>query len=382
MTTAWTAAHLASLADQPLPVAGLIEAKDARRILPDLMLWDMWPLQRPDGRLACVNEGSLWMVLAAPDRGDPVLRHFEAKIRLLHLDASGWHDLGDMLPAGLGDFEREWSGSAVLEGDTVTLYFTAAGYADRPGGFQQRLAETMGTLQDDGRITGWSPVRESVTADGTMYLAADRHEGIPGTVKAFRDPAFFIDPADGARYLVFTATLAASDSAFNGAVGLARLDAAGQWALLPPIIHADTLNNELERAQIIAHQGHYYAFWSTQTSVFNPDGPTGPTGFYGMVAEQLSGPWRPLNGSGLVIANPDAEPMQAYSWFATADLWVCSFVDHWGLNGRRPTDSAFIAAETFGGTPAPMVRIALDGDRAHIVESLAMERLHAICDAH
>ena len=74
--------------------------------------------------------------------------------------------------------------------------------------------------------------------------------------------------------------------------------------------------------------------------------------------------------------------MQAYSWFATADLYVCSFVDHWGLNGRRPTDSAFIAAETFGGTPAPMVRIALDGDRAHIVESLAMERLHAICDAH
>ncbi|WP_017671691.1 glycoside hydrolase family 68 protein [Blastomonas sp. AAP53] len=377
MTTAWTAAHVATLPDQPLPALGLIGAQDVQRVLPDLLLWDMWPLQLADGRLAPVRGGSLWMVLAAPDRGDPILRHFEAKIRLLHLDASGWHDLGDMLPSGLGDFEREWSGSAVLEEGKVTLYFTAAGYADRPGGFQQRLAETSGTLQEDGRITGWSQVRESIVADGTVYLPADRHDGAPGTVKAFRDPAFFIDPADGARYLVFTASLAASDSAFNGAVGLARLDADGQWQLLPPIIHADTLNNELERAQIIAHQGLYYAFWSTQASVFNPDGPTGPTGFYGMVAEQLTGPWAPLNGSGLVIANPDAEPMQAYSWFASAELWVCSFVDHWGLKGRRPTDSAFVAAETFGGVPAPAVRIALDGDRSRIVESRPMDRLHA-----
>lgn len=381
MTTAWTAAHIAALEGQPLPAPGLIGEVDARRIMPDLLLWDMWPLQLPDGTIAPVNQGSLWMVLAAPDRGDPILRHFEAKIRLLHLDAAGWHDLGDMMPAGLGDFEREWSGSALLEDDRVTLYFTAAGYADRPGGFQQRLAETSGTLQADGRITGWSDVRESVVADGAVYLAADKHEGAPGTVKAFRDPAFFIDPKDGARYLVFTATLAASDHAFNGAVGLARMDEAGAWQLLPPIIHADTLNNELERAQIIAHQGLYYAFWSTQRSVFNPQGPVGPTGFYGMVADSLAGPWRPLNGTGLVIANPDEEPMQTYSWFATSELLVCSFVDHWGLKGRKPADSALVAAETFGGTPAPMVRIALDGESSSIVEVFAMDQLHAVCDA-
>jgi levansucrase len=385
MTTAWTAAHIETLTDEPLPALGLIGPDAARRIVPDLLLWDMWPLQLPDGRIAPVGDGSLWMVLAAPDRGDPILRHFQAKIRLFHLDAAGWHDLGNMLPSGLGDFEREWSGSAVLEGETVTLYFTAAGYTDRPGGFEQRLAETTGTLQPDGRITGWSRVRETIAADGVVYLPADRHDGAPGTVKAFRDPAFFIDPADGARYLVFTASLSASGSAFNGAVGLARRNDDGRWQLLPPILHADTLNNELERAQIIAHQGLYYVFWSTQASVFNPDGPTGPTGFYGMVAEKLTGPWRPLNGSGLVIANPAAEPMQAYSWFASAELVVCSFVDHWGLNGRHPTDSAWVAAETFGGTPAPMVRIALDGDRSRIVEHFAMDRLHtvsaAVCDA-
>lgn len=102
-----------------------------------------------------------------------------------------------------------------------------------------------------------------------------------------------------------------------------------------------------------------------------------PTGFYGMVAEQLCGPWRPLNGTGLVIANPDAEPMQAFSWFASAELLVCSFVDHWGLKGRNPAENAFVAAETFGATPAPMVRIALGGDTSRIVESFAMDQLHA-----
>ncbi len=377
MTTAWTAAHVTAIADQPLPALGLIGEAEAARILPDLLLWDMWPLQQADGSMAQVNGGTVWMVLAAPDRGDPALRHFEAKIRLLHLDAAGWHDLGDLLPPGLGDHEREWSGSAVLEGDRVTLYFTAAGLAKRPGGYQQRLVETTGTLQADGRITGWTQVREIFAADGALYLVADRHDGAPGTVKAFRDPAFFIDPADGARYIVFTATLAASSAAYNGAIGLARQDAEGGWQLLPPIMHADTLNNELERAQIVAHQGQYYVFWSTQRSVFAPDGPTGPTGFYGMVAEQLCGPWRPLNGTGLVIANPDAEPMQAFSWFASAELLVCSFVDHWGLKGRNPAENAFVAAETFGATPAPMVRIALDGDTSRIVESFAMDQLHA-----
>lgn len=375
--TAWTAAHVAAIKHRPLPVPGLIGEAQARRILPDLLLWDMWPLQLPDGRIAPVNDGSLWMILAAPDRSDPVLRHFEARIRLFHLDAGGWHDLGDMLPRDLGDYEREWSGSAVLEDGSVTLYFTAAGYAATPGGFQQRLVETKGVLQGDGRITGWSPVRECLVADGEIYLAADRHEGAPGTIKAFRDPAFFVDPVDGTRYLAFTATLAASSDAFNGAIGLARQGADGVWQLLDPIVHADTLNNELERAQILAHQGRYYVFWSTQRSVFAPDGPAGPTGFYGMVADSLSGPWTPLNGTGLVIANPDEEPMQAFSWFASAELLVCSFVDHWGLEGRDPATNAFVAAETFAGTPAPMVQIALDGATSRIVETFAMDRLHA-----
>ncbi len=60
----------------------------------------------------------------------------------------------------------------------------------------------------------------------------------------------------------------------------------------------------------------------------------GPTGLYGMVAPSLHGPYEPLNGTGLVIANPAAEPRQGYCWQVLDTLEVISFVDHWGLHGR------------------------------------------------
>jgi levansucrase len=111
----------------------------------------------------------------------------------------------------------------------------------------------------------------------------------------------------------------------------------------------------------------------TQAGTFNPDGPIGPTGLYGMVSNQLFGDYEPINGSGLILANPREEPSQTYSWHVTKELLVSSFVDHWGLNGRSLADDPQLAAESFGGTPAPFVRLVLDGNRA----SLSGELVHA-----
>lgn len=70
-----------------------------------------------------------------------------------------------------------------------------------------------------------------------------------------------------------------------------------------------------------------------------------------MVADSMQGPWRPLNGSGLVLANPADRPFQTYSWFVDASLTVCSFVD-------------MLPDGSFGGVPAPLLQLELDGDRA------------------
>nr|WP_017667708.1 glycoside hydrolase family 68 protein [Sandarakinorhabdus sp. AAP62] len=326
----------------------------------------MWPVQQTDGSIADIAAGSLWMALAAPDRSDPARRHFEARIRLLHLAGEQWRDLGWALPDTDYPFEREWAGTAVLKGRMVSLYFTAAGLADQPGGYQQRLFEVHGHLQADGQISDWGPLRESVANTGDHYDLADQQEGEPGKITAFRDPAFFRDPADGQEYLVFTASLAGATSAYNGAVGIARRRGADSWELLPPLLQADGVNKELERAHMVARDGRYYLFWVTQASTFNPEGPVGPTGLYGMVSDRLFGDYAPINGSGLVLANPRAEPSQTYSWHVTRELLVSSFVDHWGLNGRSLADDPGLAAASFGGTPAPFVRLVLDGQRASL----------------
>ncbi|HQV01913.1 MULTISPECIES: glycoside hydrolase family 68 protein [unclassified Novosphingobium] len=370
MTSAWTHEHVSRIEQQDFPAVRLISEEQARPLLPGILLWDMWPLQLPDGSIAKVDGGSLWMALAAPDRSDPGLRHFEARIRLLHLQNSQWRDLGWALPNAEYAFEREWAGTALLKGQTVSLFFTAAGRADQPGGYQQRLFEAHGTLQPDGHIANWSEPRESVVNSGDHYDLADQQEGEPGKITAFRDPAYFCDPADGQEYLLFTASLAGSKSEYNGAVGIARRSGEDGWELLPPLLHADGVNNELERAHMVARDGRYYLFWVTQAGTFDPAGPVGPTGLYGMVSNQLFGDYEPINGSGLILANPREEPSQTYSWHVTRELLVSSFVDHWGLKGRSLANDPQLAAESFGGTPAPFVRLVLDGNRASLCRDL------------
>jgi levansucrase len=111
----------------------------------------------------------------------------------------------------------------------------------------------------------------------------------------------------------------------------------------------------------VIRDGLYYLFWSSQNSVFAPDGPKGPSGLYGMVGPSIFGPYEPLNGTGLVIANPAAEPRQAYCWQVLDNLEVYSFVDHWGLNGRDIGADPALRRQQFGGTIAPVLKIATDG---------------------
>jgi len=356
MTTAWSADHVRRIApgtSVPIPA---IAARDLPRLEPGRLYWDMWPVQDAAGHRVRIAGREWWMALTAPDRGDPALRHFEAKIHLIVRDADRWIDRGPVLPDATVPYEREWAGSALLDDGTLTLFFTAAGRAARAGGYGQELWEASARLGADGLPGEWSVPAPSVTGYGPHYMPADAHEGEAGKIKAFRDPAWFRDPADGTEYLAFTASLAGSDSAYNGAFGLARRGVAG-WELMPPPITADGVNNELERAHLVFHQGRYYAFWSTQSATFAPELRHAPNGLYGMVADRLAGPWRPLNGTGLVLANPPEAPFQTYSWYVDASLTVCSFVD-------------VLPGGGFGGVPAPLLQLALEGDTSTLLAAV------------
>jgi levansucrase len=356
MTSAWTGDHVRRINPGDKNRIPAISKVDRSLLASDRLYWDMWPVQDAWGARAPVGGRELWMALTAPDRGDPALRHFEAKIHFIERRGLDWVDLGPVLPAFDVPYEREWAGSALLDDGTLTLFFTAAGTAQRAGGYQQQLWKAKAKIGKDGMPGQWSEPARIIYHYAPYYDAADAHDGAPGTIKAFRDPAYFRDPADNTEYLAFTGSLAGSESAFNGAFGIARKTPTG-WCLDPPLIHADAVNNELERAHLVFHDGRYYAFWSTQTATFAPGLRHAPGGLYGMVAESLRGDWRPLNGSGLVLANPTDLPQQTYSWFVDASLTVCSFVDVYDAPDQ---------ATSFGGVPAPLLQLKLDGDRASL----------------
>jgi len=321
-------------------------------VLPHHDIWDTWPIQEENGSTTVVDGAELWMALSAPAVGDPEERHDHARIRLFARTADSWHDLGDAFPDGASLGSREWSGSAVRRPDgTVSVFYTAAGHRGEPHRtFHQQVVEARPRLTTTGtvRLTGGTGHRVLVNPTAP-YLPANDVDGGPGRIRAFRDPGWFRDPTDGHEYLLIAASVPWRDG-FTGAVALARSMSTG-WTILPPLLTADGINHELERPHIVVHESRYYLFFCTSRHVFHPEDGA-PTGLYGFVAPALTGPYEPLNGSGLVIRNPPTQPDQAYAWLVLPDLRVESFVNYL-------PDPDVSARERFGGTAAPALRLAL-----------------------
>ncbi len=352
------------------PTLPIITHADVAPILPGIDLWDCWPLAHEDGRTVRHKGRVLWFFLSAPALPDPADRHHAARIRLLSHGADGWRDHGNALPDGLNPGACEWAGSAVLayDGVTVTLFYTASGRADGPKSYEQRLFAADGTLGEGDRPIGqWQRPREILVADGVRYVC-DRQEiasPVPGSIKAFRDPAWFRDPATGQAHIVFTASAAWSNDPCNGIIGIATRHG-DAWVLGDPLVEAIGVNNELERASVVHRDGRYYVFWSTQRHTFSAQTVAGPNGLYAMVADRLAGPWRAVNGNSLVAANPADEPTQSYSWWITGDDEVWSFVDYWGMAGRALHEHPELRRSNFGGTPGPVFRVRFAGDQVSI----------------
>lgn len=372
-TSHWTAEHVAlHLVTDDHVIAPITMARLASPVNGH-DLWDMWPVQAKDGSVVRFDGRTFWLVLSAPCVPDPDKRHHIARIRLMSHCDDVWHDHGHLFPDHLNPGSREWAGSTVYDHATLRLtqFFTAAGYRNESEpSFAQRIYCSTARFNCDGGVPdvgNWSEPVECVESDDIQYLNVGPHEGRPGFIKGFRDPAFFCDPEGSGEYLLFTGSLKQSQSRWNGCVGIASRNAASEtWSLLPPLISADAVNNELERPHIVNHLDRYYLFWSTQRRTFADGGPSGPNGLYGMVSDRLMGPYRPLNGSGLVAANPEHAPYQAYSWWVTPELTVHSFVDLIETDGENVEDSEDWRRAHFGGVPAPVFRIVLDGDRTRV----------------
>jgi levansucrase len=286
---------------------------------------------------------------------------------------------------------------------------TYDGYPRNPGiSYEQRIAVAWGpkvnVVGDTVSLEGEWTHKIILTADGKYYQTQQQAD--VGPLNAFRDPWVFEDPKDGKIYMLiegnvggglksqqtcapedlgdanFRATLPATPREapwFNGNIGLAAAvnDDMTNWELLPPLLTANCVNQELERPHFVFKDGKYYLFTASHISKAAPwPGLRFYEGLYGFVSDSLRGDYKPLNGSGLVLNTPDDNPYQQYSFDAVMGLnknenpLVTSFVDYAGL-GRTPIGDVgnFSPEEQiakFGGTLAPSIEMKLEGDKAKI----------------
>ncbi len=382
----WTAGHAADIrrtADTVTAVTGPPGTDPAAGV----HVWDTWLLRDRHGRVTTVDGWRVLFSLTAPADLLPGKRHDAARIRYFYSrDGRTWRDGGPVFHDGaLG--QRQWAGSALYDDSELYLYYTAAGDDGAPElTYTQRIAVAHGgrvaPATDGVAINGPWTQRVLLEPDGHWYETAAQSRGMTYT---FRDPWFFEDPATGRSHLLFEANTPVPEGsdacegnsqrqAFNGSIGVAASPTGDplEWELRPPLLDAVCVNQELERPHVVLADGRYYLFFSSHRHTFAP-GLEGFDGLYGFVADSFRGPYRPLNGSGLVLTNPATAPFQAYSWMAfrhREEVLVQSFANYHDFDGRSLDEIADLSPaeqrRRFGGTLSSTVRLAIDGDRTRV----------------
>jgi levansucrase len=353
-------------------------------------VWDAWPIRNRDGSVAEFDGWTVMIALSAT--WNEVEETGEAFYTLSELRYWYAND-GDWRPGGLvftreeGLGSRQWAGSAVYDDDSgeVTFYYTAVGDPDAPSieedpapgpvsifneaigrpSTVQRLAAATGTVavtEDGVAFDDVGDHRIIGEADGFWYDTYETYLAATA-VYGFRDPEYFRNPLTDEEHILFTGNAGGLAGPYNGAVGLMTRDDDGEWELEPPILISAGVNSQLERPHVVLREDGLYLFFSTHDFTFSDQTP-GPRGLYGFHAPSgdIRGRLLPLNGHGLVAANPADAAEQVYSFVVLPDGRVMSYLNVlWGFDERPDYGDL-----EMWGAPAPMFRLALDGSTATV----------------
>lgn len=323
--------------------------------LVDLDVWDSWPLQNADGTVANYHGYNIVFALAGdPQRSwDTHIYMFYQKIGETSIET--WKSAGrvfkyeDQLNANdpiLKDQSEEWSGSATLTADgKVRLFYTDRHPWDPARGFYGK--QTLTTAQ----VNVSQPDTETLKVDGVQDLKSifDGGDGkiyqnvqmgniADGDNHTLRDPHYIED--NGHKYLVFEANTGTEDgyqgdeslfnkafyggsevffqtekdkllsgtekqeaSLANGALGIIELN--NDYTLkkvMQPLITSNTITDEIERANVFKMNGKWYLFTDSRGSKMTIDGIAAKDIYMlGFVSGTLTGSYKPLNKTGLVL---------------------------------------------------------------------------------
>lgn len=372
-TDSWTRQDALSIEldeDNTLP---LLQELPVEIITDEAWIWDSWPLTNLDTRTVSYKGWDVLFSLTADRDLDFVERHWTAHIGYsVSRDGKSWAYQGDLFPAEVDPpGQREWAGSAILVGDRVYVYYTASGEEgaadDEPEYFTQKLAVASAKINADKNgvwFSDWSEHEVIGEADGEMYQTLEQSLAGP-IIYGFRDPWVFRNPQDGMVYMLFegntagealdcgnagngdngnggyepyaasearVASVPVSPQAkyYNGNIGLAvSTGSMTDFELLPPIMNANCMNQQLERPHAVFRGGNVYLFTISHKFTFAPNlQEKGVDGLFGFVGPSIRSDYIPLNQSALVLANPPENNTQAYSWYTMPGFFVEAFLDN------------------------------------------------------
>lgn len=372
-TTYWTEDEIKKISPQKENYIPVIK-EPVGEIAPGFYTWDFWPLLNKYGGLAEVNGYKVLFCLSAPKDKGPEKRHDNSNIRyLISKDGVNWTDKGILFPKEEAIGARQWSSSALWDGKAQRLLFFYSAVGEKtekePSLARQEIAMVTAGLKpesSDVAFDDWSEHRIILKPDFYYY---DQFEGTDALdiVTAFRDPSFFYDRRTDNSYLVFSARKNAPIQSYNGTIGLAvaKSDDLTQWKLLPPLLVSKNINSELEVPHVINFNEKYYLFLSTQERTFHPDKKS-PTGLYAFVADNFTGPYKPVNETGFVFTNSPEKPFQNYSFRVLPNKKVLSFLDYDCGNVDRSMKSTEWHKQHFKGTMAPYLLLDIKDDKVTI----------------
>jgi levansucrase len=382
-----------------------------------IWVWDTWPLVDLEGRPVSYRGWHIIFALVAPRNIGFQQRHQVATIGwFISRDGRSWSYQGEVFPGGrtAARGTRQWAGSSTLVGSRIHLFYTASGTREGTPfdvalndadwlftDTEQRIAHATAQLSVDeggpffrGEAFGNSTI--VAQADGTQYQTVEQSQGAP-IIYAFRDPFLFRDPEDEQIYMLFEGNTPGRAGSYQcnardlghlppghevppranlytGNIGLAAVSGANlnDVQLLPPLLSGNCTNQQLERPHLVIRGADYYLFTISHTGTYAP-GVTGPDGVYGFLGDALRSDYAPLNGSALVLGNPEDAPFQQYSEYVMPNLLVESFID------EVPFGSD-VSQTRSGGTLAPTLRLELQGANTYFVQSLGYGEIPSMVD--
>ncbi len=336
-----------------------------------LDVWDSWPVQNiKTGYVSDWNGYQLVIgMMGVPNTNDNHIYLLYNKYGDNEL--SHWKNAGPIFGYNANAVSQEWSGSATVNDDgSIQLFYTRVDTSDANTNHQKIASATIYLNHDNNTVSIARVANDHIVFEGDGYYYQTypqwRSTNKGADNIAMRD-AHVIEGNDGNRYLVFEASTGLQnyqglsqiynwinyggnarfniDSMFrllsnpdmtsraswaNAAIGILRLTNDQKnprvAQLYTPLISSPMVSDEIERPDVVKLGNKYYLFTATRLNRGSNDDAWNAAdkvigdnvAMLGYVSDHLTGGYKPLNDSGVVLTAsvPANWRTATYSYYA------------------------------------------------------------------